>query len=454
MFNQEGASLGSHDPVPNRPEPAQEEIGFWIQQLQTGDFQIRWEAAKQLGCSGEGGLELLVNLVVLEHLQAEIAEDGEDFDWEFPWFVARILGHFSHPQAIEALAQLIQVQNFPEIPSAAAAALAQIGIPALPTLETLMARAETKLVATQAIAQIGDPLIVDLLLDQWQDSDPQIRVVAIQALSGFLDKRIPPYFQLALRDPAPQVREAAIIGCGLRVNQLDPLEIEALIIPMLEDLNLAVARQAAIALGRLGKQGGKQSGSQLAVLALARGLTSAYPLALQLEIIRSLGQIASPAALGVLAQLLPWPDPEQDGGAAWGDGLDDRENAAAEESPVELSREAIVVLGRIELESSKSQAREILVNWLEHQRKQKYLAVNPELQQIAALSLGRLGQIEAIPSLVDLLGSGHSSLRLHAIAALKQISPDLALEQLDNLAQDSNLSTDLATGIKIALAEW
>lgn len=44
--------------------------------------------------------------------------------------------------------------------------------------------------------------------------------------------------------------------------------------------------------------------------------------------------------------------------------------------------------------------------------------------------------------------------RLHAIAALKQISPELAYTQLQALADNDTVDQNVRDGVAIALQEW
>lgn len=74
------------------------------------------------------------------------------------------------------------------------------------------------------------------------------------------------------------------------------------------------------------------------------------------------------------------------------------------------------------------------------------------IKSAIALSLGQLGEIQALHPLIQLLASD-TGVRLHAIAALKNLAPDAAYEQLQQLASN-DLAPELKQGIAIALAEW
>lgn len=78
------------------------ELAIALQSLVDGDFELRWDAAKQLVRLGPATLSPL-----LELLQA-VAGDPED---DLHWFIARILGELRHPLAVAALGELIQTDR-------------------------------------------------------------------------------------------------------------------------------------------------------------------------------------------------------------------------------------------------------------------------------------------------------------------------------------------------------
>ena len=53
-----------------------------------------------------------------------------------------------------------------------------------------------------------------------------------------------------------------------------------------------------------------------------------------------------------------------------------------------------------------------------------------------------------------MLADSDDSVRLHGIAALKQLAPQQAYQKLENLAKENNLRQNLKQGIAIALQEW
>jgi HEAT repeat protein len=388
-----------------------------LEQFKTGDFQTRWEVSKTLVSLGATVIEPLIAI-----FRETTTEPEAEADWELPWFIVRILGQFSDARSIPLLTEVVKTHPSEEVTSMAALSLAKLGEAALPALHALMQEPETCLFAVAAIAQVREAKAIDLLLEVMQNPNPQIRAAAIEALSGFLDDRIPALFAQALKDPASQVRRAAIVGVGLRATQLDSTEVVAQLIPLLEDLNLSVAQQAAIALGRIGTDG--------AVTGLIQGLSIPFPTPLYLEIIRSLGAVASSAALNALEDYLQHCST-----------LDQPDQA-------HLVQETIVVLGRVESNPAKLKATQILMQFLEKSDP------SAEVKQRAALSLGQLGQLEALDSLVQLLADPQAGVQFHAIAALKRLPVPQTLTALQALHQQPKLSPALAEGIALALQEW
>ena len=68
-----------------------------LRDLESGDFQQRWEATKTLGRIGSAAIDPLV--AILEDVEA---------DPEVQWFVARILGQFDTEVVINALVNCLQ----------------------------------------------------------------------------------------------------------------------------------------------------------------------------------------------------------------------------------------------------------------------------------------------------------------------------------------------------------
>jgi HEAT repeat protein len=148
------------------------------------------------------------------------------------------------------------------------------------------------------------------------------------------------------------------------------------------------------------------------------------PPALQIEIVRSLSWTMTATVLNAIQDILPCVS-------------------------AEVYQEIIVALGKVEDSALKPQAAEILMTLLDSQSPPQ-----ADQRKAIALSLGHLGEISALEPLIRLLSDSDPGVQLHAIAALKQLAPDAAYEQLKRLAKDENLSQPLRQGVVLALREW
>lgn len=378
------------------------QILHWsIEVLEAGDFQERWDVAKVFPSLGSKAIAPLIAIL-----------EDEDADEELRWFVARILGEFNDPAVISALVDLLKTSESEELSAMAAAALANLGKGAIAALTDLLANSESRLLAVRGLAHIRTKEAIAPLLEVVGDEDVQVRAVAIEALSSFHDSRIPPVLLEALKDIAAPVRREAAIALGVRTDLREELDLVNVLRPLLWDFNLEVCQQAAIALGRLG--------TDSAADALFELLQSpATPIPLQLEAIRSLVWVGTPKAISYLQQLL-WKEADL---------------SIKPDSHQSLWQEIIAVLGRVEHPDLAPAAAEILIDVL----KSNHPAIeHPNIKQAVAVSLGQLGNQEAIDPLMEMLKDADLGVRLHAIAALKKFPS--ARGQLAQLVVDENLS--------------
>ncbi|GAB4375353.1 MAG: hypothetical protein Kow00121_20970 [Elainellaceae cyanobacterium] len=387
-----------------------------LQTLQEGDFQARWEVVKSISNCGTEAIVPL--LAILEE---------EETDWELLWFIARILGNLHHPDAVNALAQLLQSTSNPDVAGMAATALANQGEAAIAPLIELLQVPPTRSLALQALAQIRHPHAVPALLDAVNDPASEIRVTAIDALSHYYGLAIPSVLLQALADPNADVRKAAVNGLAIQANQpTNQLELTPHLKPLLWDLNPNVCCQTAIALGRVGTDAAAD-----ALLEVVQSTPAL--LALRLEAIRAMARIGSLYALMQLQTSL----------------FDLSQSSAA--ADLEVSREIVAVLGRVESSALQAKATEILLNLLHTHLP---LLTDLRLKQAIARSLGQLKQLDAIDALIQLLADSNASVRFHAIAALKQLNAEAAYQTLQTLSARSDLEAPLQQGIAIALQEW
>ncbi|MCC5620316.1 HEAT repeat domain-containing protein [Nostoc sp. CHAB 5715] len=376
--------------------------------LEMGDFQQRWEITKVLTRLGNIAITPLI----------EILED-EDTEEELRWYAARTLGEFQHPEAIAPLVELLKTDEDEELKAIAATALGQMGTVAITSLTELLADEDTRLLAVRSLSYIGLPETITPLLSVVQDPQVAIRTAAIEALSSFHDERVPPALLNALNDIAATVRRAAVLGLGFRPDLREALDLVTRLQPKLYDFNIDVCCAAAVSLSRMGCD---EVAQQLFKLLISPHT----PLPLQLETIRALVWVGTPSSLEYL------------------------QTAFNQSNSETLWQEIVTVLGRVQ-KPQTTPATEILLQILRSQHPATEIA---SINCAIALSLGQLGEMQAIEPLISLLAVKNVSVRLHAIAALKNLDGEATYQQLQQLANNTALTPDLQQGIAIALAEW
>lgn len=377
--------------------------------LEMGDFQQRWEIAKVFVRLGNVAITPLID--ILED------EDAED---DLRWYAVRILGDLKNPIAIASIVQFLQTTEDEELKALAAAALGQIGQSAIAALSELLASEDTRVLAVRSLSYIRQTQIITPLLSVVQDPLVEIRAIAIEALSSFHDSRIPPILLNALNDVAPAVRREAVLGLSVRTDLHQELDLVAKLKPRLYDFNLEVAQAAAIALSRLGSD----QAAQHLFIVLISPLT---PIKLQIEIIRALRWMKTLSGLEYLQQ------------------------AFNQLSSQTLWLEIVTVLGRVSDSTLTEKATVILLSIVRSQHPAVEIA---SIKSAIALSLGQLGNIEAIEPLISLLTDNNQVVRLHIVAALKNLAPEIAYQQLQQLLNNPALTPDLRKGVTAALAEW
>ncbi|RCJ21775.1 PBS lyase [Nostoc sp. ATCC 43529] len=380
-----------------------------LSMLEMGDFQQRWEITKILTNLGNIAIPPLI----------EILKD-EDVDEELRWYAARTLGEFKHPDAITALVELLKNDEDEELKAIAAIALGQIGSVAITSLTELLADEDTRLLAVRSLCCIPQTETIAPLLSVVQDPQPTIRTAAIEALANFDDERIPPVLLNALDDVAATVRRAAVVGLSFRPNLRQTFDLVTRLQPKLYDINLDVCCAAVVTLSRMDCD---EAAKHLFDLLIS----PQTPITLQLETIRALSWMGIPSSLEYLQAAL---------------------NQSTSET---VWQEIVTVLGQMQKPQLTTLAAEILLEVLRLQHPATNIA---NIKSAIALSLGQLGKIQAIEPLISLLADSNVSVRLHAIAALKNLDKEAAHQQLQQLANNPELTPDLQQGITIALAEW
>ncbi|MEG3957869.1 HEAT repeat domain-containing protein [Microcoleus sp. herbarium2] len=396
---------------PQEQHILEQAVSLAIDALEWGDFQDRWEIAKVLPNLGNGAIAPLISIL-----------EDEDADTEQRWFAARILGKFDRPEVIQALVELVKNSD-EELSQIAAETLGNFGPRAIESLATLLQQEDSRQFATAALAQIRRTETIAPLLSVVGDSQVAVRAHAIEALSSFRDSRIPPVLVAALKDPATAVRKEAVRALGVRAYLDAELDLVNLLKPLLSDIRLEVCKLAAIAIGRV-----KTDAAAAALFELLRSPIT--PVELQIETVRALSWSETAAALEYLQQTL----------------IADSDNI---NYPV--CQEIVTVLGRVEKPELKAKAAEIMLNLL----KTGHPAVESvEIKQSLALGLGQLGDMRAVNVLIQMLADADTSVRLHCMAALKQLAAAEGRWQLESLVKQESLEPKLKQGIAIALQEW
>jgi len=339
-----------------------------LQLMIHSDFETRWEVGKILPKLGKRAIAPL----------KEILEDN-NADLELRWFAGRILSQFDDPTLIISFLKLLTEEE--ELSLMAIEALGNMGNYSIIALSNLLQEENNRLFAVQALARIRNTQTIEPLLTVVNDSLPEVRAIAIEALGTFHDDRIIPVLVEALTDKAARVRKEAVDALGRRKN----LDLVEKIKPLLYDWDYQVCQTAAIALGRMG--------TDEAASALFRVLKSpATPASLKLEMVRGLSWIETITAIEYLQQALAWSD-------------------------IQICQEIVTVLGRYQAPELRIKATQILIEFL---HSGQIAAFKPQIKQIIAMSLGELGEVCAINSLLELAADTHQNVRLHAIAALKK----------------------------------
>jgi HEAT repeat protein len=390
--------------------------------LRNGDFQTRWDIAKEIPRFGEPAVLPLVALL-----------NDADADEELTWFVVRILGSFQSPEAVLTLIERLDPSQPEELSEIAAQMLAGMGTDVLDSLASLLEDPLRQQLAIKAIAQVEHLKAVPLLLNAWsqilqapQGKASELREVILEALDKFQDSDdsdpiILPIFLQGLQDESPRVRKVAIAGLSAR-RGASKAYLGEQVIPSLQDPVLEVADQAARTLGGLA--------TDTAAIALTEKCCRLEtPATLQRTLIQGLGWIGSSHALKGLVQI--WQQLSQ-----------------SSIPPELLLKEVLTSLSRTTAEPSEAAQTIVLL------LRSPILQASIPLKSAAAFSLGRLGDQATLNSLVELLAEPNYALQLHVIAALKQISSEQARQEIQRRSEDPSTPSQLVAGLAIALQEW
>ncbi len=353
-----------------------------LEMLLKADFQHKWEISKLLPSFGENLIPPLVSLVQDETTEAEVR-----------WFICQILGSFPNQEVVLTLVELLQQTSDEELMAIAGKTLTKIGNHAIDALIDLSAQPKYRFLAVQSLYYIRTAETIEPLLKITQDPQPELRSVAVKALSSFHDPRISPVLIRALEDTASSVRKEAAIALGFRSDLCQELSLINHLQPLLFDLNLEVCRQAAVSLGRMKTQ--EANAALFQVLQI-----ETTPVSLKLDLIKALGWSKISSAIDYL------------------------DKALANKSEL-VQQEIIITLGRITAQQLQQQSAQVLVNFWQ----QNQAVCDSGIKQALATSLGELRCSCAQITLEQLATDSDRKVKLHALSALKKLFLTMNNEQ-------------------------
>ncbi len=340
--------------------------------------------------------------------------NAADTDPEEQWFCLQLFAKCPPALAVAELASYLETAPDSEMAERSVQALVQFGAEAIEQLKILLTIPARKMSAISALASIRHSQTIELLLSVAMDPDPAAQVIAVEALSSFHDQRIPPLLIEKLTDSHDTVRQAAVVGLGLRSDLVTNLGLVEHLAPLLRDPEPQVAIAAAMALGRMDTD------------AAVAALTSFQPEwqgKLGLQILRSLGWLNRSAAIDALEKML----------------------ATQPLEPAAI--EAIRALGQQQVHPDR--ASTALMNHLA--RVPAILGMRSK-QEIAT-ALGNLQGSKLVEHLVQLLGDADAPVRWQAIYCLQQQGLDVR-SRLQELAVNSNHSPELQASLDECLKNW
>jgi HEAT repeat protein len=283
--------------------------------------------------------------------------------------------------------------------------------------------------AGRQTGSVQDDRAAEDLLPALQSLSWDVRKEAVEKLARVRGGRAAELLIAALKDDHSQVREQAVIGLGIRQDErlAEPL------IASLTDRDRQVREQAAIALGRIH--------DERAVEPLLKALLDSE-WAVREQSARSLGTAGQERAVEPLINALQDQHEQVREAAAKSLGvIGDRRaleplNQALQDADEQVRKKAVEALGMLKQSGGDSSMSMKALH-----------SSDPTERALAACALGRLGAVEAIPALINLLGddtpirsikcwdSGDWSPARHTF---KQASPgELAAIALASLSQSA-----------------
>ena len=358
-----------------------------IAQITTGDFHSRWDSTKQYSKQFAEWGDRSVNPLI-DQLQNESDPTNQGF-------LVRVLSQFNRADVACAIAQLLMATPDEDVQIEATKALTTLGSIAIETLTTLLETPDLsqKILAARALSHIRRSSVITPLLSVATHPNSDLRAIALEALGSFHDPRITLLLLAAVEDE-PAISQEAIRALGRRSDLLETTDLMTPLTRALSSPDESVAKESAIALGRLG--------SPAAISALASLLSQPRPTAVKIAAVRALGWSGTRMAIEAMAEAFDYTVP-----------------VMMPEVKLEIARS----LGQTYDDYLKAIAARPLITWL---KSKPNTAEQPtfSLKQTVILTLSRLGSPDAIEPLVVTLEDADDRIRMHALSALKQIDPD------------------------------
>jgi HEAT repeat protein len=346
-----------------------------LETLARGNFDEKWVMSKVLVKYGD---------IVISPLQEVIL--NEQANLEHRCFALKILSQLKNPQIILVVTQLLMTTQEEELIALATQTLAVQGKESIAFLSELLADENYRLLACKALAQIPSSKVIEPLLSVVEDKNIEVKKVAISALNNFNNPKIIPIMVNALQDYNSDIRKEALIGLGLKLKTNQEIPLIKTIAPLLNDINLSVAQQAAMALSRCRHPS--------AVSTLEKVLVSSMtPQPLKETTIKVLGWIATNESIKCLGKCINLTESS-------------------------LAVEIIKVLGRVNQPELKLEIITILDQF--YQSKSAYLT-QPDILQALCYSWTQLQAIEALSLLQEIQTSDNETVAFHAQSAIKTL---------------------------------
>ena len=391
-------------------------------QLNSGDFNERWQAAKSLKTMGEIAHPALIKLTEDSKAESDVL-----------CFVVDILGANPSPDVILALVLLLKRTTSEEVQESVIMTLAKQGPSCIEELLPYAEQPQLQKVVLKALIQINHPATISGLTSFTVHNDADLRAIALEGLGQFHSPEILALLQKGLADQSANVRAICSKAMGLRLEyEKSPQVIESLL-PLLEDLDPKVRSITARSLGRINHT------------EAIEGLWSCLieqPEASLLckDLLQALGWSRHARGVDYLLQLIQSVSSETYEKTLihfdWTTGL-----------VIEL----IQVLGSINAPQHTSAIEQVLTPLLSST---SFPFDQFQVKQRLIMAIANLKQDHSIEPLIEALAIPEERLRFHLIAALKGINAERCHEILLAKSQDSALEGDLAKGISIALSEW